>query len=58
MEGEVIKFPKVAPDGIPHGAPIKGSAGLRCHVPGGMATVGALASATGGIHAGGFTERD
>lgn len=45
MKGEVVKFP---PEGKRR-TPTSGSAGLCTQVPGGMATVSNLASATGGI---------
>ncbi len=38
--------------------PTRGSAGLRSHVPGGMATVSALSLSTGGIGPGHFVETD
>lgn len=37
---------------------IHGSAGLSCHVPGGMVTVSNVANATGGINAGNLLEAD
>jgi len=35
-----------------------GSAGLKCHVPGGMVTVSNVAMATGGINSGNLIESD
>lgn len=36
--------------------PVKGTAGLPCHLPGAPATVSALAAATGGIGSGTFVQ--
>lgn len=41
-----------------HITPSKGSAGLRTQVPGAMASVSNLASATGGIGPGNLVQRD
>lgn len=52
MKGEVVKFP-------PEGKrlhPVPGSAGLKTQVPGAMASVSNLASATGGIAPGNLVE--
>lgn len=54
MKGEVVKFP---PEGK-RLRPTKGSAGLCTQVPGGMATVSNLASATGGIAPGKLVQTD
>lgn len=53
MNGEVVKFPQSRPAG-----PTTGSAGLRTQVPGGIATVSNLASATGGIGPGTLAQRE
>lgn len=50
---EHIKFPSQ-----PKGAITPGSVGLNTQIPGGVATVSAVASATGGIRPGGFIETD
>ena len=54
MKGEVVKFP-------PEGKKVKpttGNAGLRTQVPGAMASVSNLASATGGIAPGNLAQTD
>ena len=54
MKGEVVKFP-------PEGKKVKpttGSTGLRTQVPGAMASVSNLASATGGIAPGNLAQTD
>lgn len=53
MEGEVVKFPGNRKIRV-----CTGSAGLKTQVPGGVATVSSLATATGGIGAGGFVPTD
>lgn len=54
MKGEVVKFP---PEG--KGVrPARGSAGLCTQVPGAMASVSNLASATGGIAPGNLVQTD
>lgn len=53
MEGEVVKFPQGRP-----AQPTTGSAGLRTQLPGGVATVSNLASATGGVGPGNLAQRD
>lgn len=54
MKGEVVKFP---PEGK-RLRPTKGSAGLRTQVPGMVASVSNLASATGGIAPGNLVQTD
>lgn len=54
MKGEVVKFP---PDGKKV-KPTTGNAGLRTQVPGAMASVSNLASATGGIAPGNLAQTD
>lgn len=39
-----------------HKQPTKGSAGLSCHVPGGMTSVSNLAGASGGIKSGNLVD--
>ena len=54
MKGEVVNFP-------PEGKKVKpttGRAGLRTQVPGAMASVSNLASATGGIAPGNLAQTD
>lgn len=53
IKGEVVKFPKE----IKH-APVSGSAGLRTQLPGTVASVSSLSSATGGIKPSGFVKKD
>lgn len=55
---ENIEFPKRLKGGRAKGSPVRGSAGLATQIPGGAATVSAVAAATGGISAGGFVETD
>ena len=55
MKGEVVKF---SPPEGKRPRPTKGSAGLCTQVPGGMATVSNLASATGGIAPGKLVQTD
>lgn len=54
MKGEVVKFP---PEGK-RLKPTTGSAGLITQVPGAMASVSNLASATGGIAPGNLAQTD
>lgn len=54
MKGEVIKFP---PEGKKL-TPGTGTAGLRSQLPGMMASVSNLASATGGIGPGNLVQTD
>ena len=54
MTGEVIQFP---PEGK-RLTPTTGTAGLRTQVPGAMASVSNLASATGGIAPGNLVQTD
>lgn len=54
MKGEIVKFP---PEGK-RLEPTAGSAGLRTQVPGAMASVSNLASATGGIAPGNLVQTD
>lgn len=50
---ETIKFPTGSAVGM-----TPGSTGLPTQLPGGVATVSALASATGGVRPGGMIETD
>lgn len=52
MDGVVVKCVSG------HVKPTKGSAGLKTQVPGAMASVSNLASATGGIRPGGLAQTD
>lgn len=53
MDGEVIKFPSCEKKEL-----VKGHAGLKSHVPGGLTTVSCVSLHSGGIHSGNLTESD
>lgn len=54
MRGEVVRFPPERKVRFPS----KGSAGLCCHVPGGMVTVSNVAGVSGGIGPGRLVKTD